>query len=164
MPGTVVDQLNTVFRNPGASGKWQAYTEQAGFDASGPARHRGCALGDLDGDGKIDIVATALGKPAEIWMNRSEGAAHWLDVALEGVRSNRDGIGAVIKVTTASGTQYNHMTSSACYASSSAGPVHFGLGTDDKAMAVEIHWPSGIQQTAQNVKADRVLTVKEPGK
>ncbi len=164
MPGTAVDQLNTVFRNPGASGKWQAYIEDAGFDASGPARHRGCALGDLDGDGKIDIVVTALGKPAEIWMNRSEGKAHWLDVALEGTRSNRDGIGAVIKVVTASGTQYNHMTTSACYASSSAGPVHFGLGPDDVAQSLEIRWPSGAVQTLQNVKADRVLTVKEPAK
>jgi enediyne biosynthesis protein E4 len=164
MPGTVVDQLNTVFRNPGVNGKWHAYTEEAGFDASGPARHRGCALGDLDGDGKIDIVVTALGKPAEIWMNRSEGKAHWLDVALEGTRSNRDGIGAVVKVVTASGTQYNHMTTSACYASSSAGPVHFGLGPDEAAQSMEIRWPSGAVQTLQNVKADRVLTVKEPAK
>ena len=164
LPGTVVDQNNSVFRNPGASGKWRAYTEDAGLNASEPGRHRGCAFGDLDGDGRIDVVATSLGKPAEIWMNRSPGGNHWLDVALEGTRSNRDGIGAAIKVTTASGAQFNHMTTSACYASSSAGPVHFGLGADKKAESVEIRWPSGTVQTLTNVPADRVIHAKEPAR
>ncbi|HVP00337.1 MAG TPA: CRTAC1 family protein [Bryobacteraceae bacterium] len=163
LPGTEVDQHNTVFRNPGPKGKWQAYTEEAGFGAAGIARNRGCAFGDLDGDGRVDIVVTALAKPAQIWMNRSEGTGHWLDVSLEGTKSNRDGIGAVVKVTTKSGVQYNHMTTSFCYASSSDGPVHFGLGVDDKAQAVEIQWPSGTVQTLENVAADRVTKVKEPG-
>ena len=92
--GVTIEQYNTVFRNLGASGKWQALTEEAGLDASPPARHRGCAFGDFDGDGRVDVVATALGREAEIWMNRSEGAGHWLDIALEGTKSNRDGIGA----------------------------------------------------------------------
>ncbi|MGA2592481.1 MAG: CRTAC1 family protein [Bryobacteraceae bacterium] len=164
LPGVVVAQHNSVFRNLGASGKWQALTEEAGLDASGPARHRGCALGDLDGDGRVDVVATGLGKPAEIWMNRSEGSGHWLDIALEGTKSNRDGIGAAIQVTTKSGTQFNHMTTSACYASSSAGPVHFGLGADGTAGLVEIRWPSGVIQRLQNVTADRVIRVKESAK
>ncbi|HLJ49604.1 MAG TPA: CRTAC1 family protein [Bryobacteraceae bacterium] len=162
LPGTIVDQPNTVFRNTGAGGKWQALTSEAGLDASPPARNRGCAFGDLDGDGRIDVVATALGQPGQIWMNRSEGGGHWLDFALEGTKSNRDGIGASIKVTTKSGTQYNHMTTAVCYASSSAGPVHFGLGADDKALSVEIRWPSGAVQTLPNVAGDRVVHVKEP--
>ena len=69
---------------------------------------------------------------AELWMNRSPNVGHWLDIALRGVKSNRDGIGARIKVVTAAGTQYNHQTSSVCYASSSLGPVHFGLGAETK--------------------------------
>lgn len=161
LPGTIVDQHNTVFRNLGVSGKWQALTEEAGLQASEVARHRGCAFGDLDGDGRVDVVATALGKSAEIWMNRSEGAGHWLDIALEGTTSNRDAIGAAIKVTTKSGSQYNHVTTSVCYASSSAGPAHFGLGADDKARLVEIRWPSGGVQTLENIAADRVIHVKE---
>jgi len=161
MPGTVTNQFNTVFRNPGATGKWEALTEQAGLDAAPAARHRGLAFGDLDGDGRVDVVVTAIGRPAEIWMNRSPHAGHWLDIALEGVKSNRDGIGARIKVIAKGGTQYNHMTTSVGYGSSSCGPVHFGLGADDRAETVEIRWPSGTIQILKDVRADRVLTVKE---
>jgi hypothetical protein len=160
-PGTEIEQYNSVFRNPGATGQWQALTAEAGLDASPPARHRGCAFGDFDEDGRIDVVVTALGQNAELWMNRSEGSGHWLDIALEGTKSNRDGIGARIKVVTSAGAQYNHMTTSVGYASSSYGPVHFGLGKDAKAKLVEIHWPSGTVQTLQDVSGDRVLSVKE---
>ncbi len=94
-------------------------------------------------------------------MNRSPKAGHWLDIALTGVKTNRDGIGARIKVVTKAGTQYNHQTSSVCYASSSLGPVHFGLGDETKALKVEITWPSGIVQTLENVKADQTIKVTE---
>ena len=160
-PGLEIDQHNTVFRNAGASGKWVAMTEEAGLGARPAARHRGCAFGDLDGDGRVDVVVTALGGDAEIWMNRSEQAGHWLEIALEGTKSNRDGIGAQIKVVGKAGTEYNHMTTSVGYASSSAGPVHFGLGADSTVDLVEIRWPSGAVQTLRNVKGDQVLKVKE---
>ena len=94
-------------------------------------------------------------------MNRSQDSGHWLDIALEGVKSNRDGIGARIKVTAKSGVQFNHKTNSMGYASSSAGPVHFGLGADAVAETVKIRWPSGIVQTLKNVSADQVISVKE---
>jgi hypothetical protein len=165
MPGNVAEQWNTVFRNPGApssgSRLWQPLTEEAGLDAAPRGRHRGLGFGDFDHDGRIDVVTTVMNGEAEIWMNRSPAPGHWLDIALEGTKSNRDGIGAAIKITTAGGLQYNHMTTSVGYASSSCGPVHFGLGADDKAVTVEIHWPSGIVQTLKDVAAGRVVHVKE---
>jgi hypothetical protein len=169
VPGAEIDEFNTVFRNPGAAkegkpGKWVALTEEAGLTATPATRHRGLAFGDLDGDGRIDVVTTALAADAEIWMNRSPDSGHWLEIALRGTKSNRDGIGARIKVVTKSGAQYNHMTTSAGYASSSAGPVHFGLGPDAKAESIEIRWPSGIVQNFQDVAADRIFPVVEPAK
>jgi len=161
-PGASVKQPNVVFRNLGVSGKWQPFTDEAGFSAATAARHRGCAFGDFDGDGRVDIVVNSMDADAELWMNRSPNAGHWLDIALQGVKSNRDGIGARIKVVTKTGTQYNHQTSSVCYASSSLGPVHFGLGADTVAVKVEITWPSGIFQTLENVSADQTVKVKEP--
>jgi hypothetical protein len=162
LPGAEIDQYNTVFHNPGKTGKWTALTGEAGLTAAPGARHRGLAFGDLDGDGRVDVVVTALSAEAEIWMNRSTSANHWLDIALQGTKSNRDGIGARVKVVTAAGAQYNHMTTSVGYASSSDGPVHFGLGPDSVATTVEIWWPSGVVQTLQNVHADQILKVIEP--
>lgn len=160
--GTRVDEPNFVFRNPGATGQWKALVAEAGLDAIAPARHRGCAFGDLDGDGRFDVVVNALGKNAEIWMNRSQNAGHWLDIALVGTRSNRDGIGARIKVVSKSSTQYNHMTTSVGYASSSDGPVHFGMGKDVRVARIEIHWPSGVVQVLENVTTNRIITAREP--
>ena len=159
----VIEQPNTVFRNLGGM-KFAALTAEAGLTAQPPARHRGSAVGDLNGDGKLDVVVNALNAPAEIWMNQSPGTNHWIEFKLQGTKSNRDGIGARIKVVTKSGAQYNHMTTSCGYASSSAGPVHFGLGTSATVDLVEIHWPSGIVQQIRDVAGDRVVEVKEPAK
>ena len=158
-----IEQPNTVFRNLGGM-KFAALTAEAGLGAQPPSRHRGSAFGDLNGDGRLDVAVSAINAPAEVWMNQSPGNNHWLEFKLEGTRSNRDGIGARIKVVTKSGAQYNHMTTSCGYASSSAGPVHFGLGRNQAAELVEIHWPSGIVETMHDVAGDRVVEVKEPAK
>ena len=107
--------------------------------AAGPARaHRGAAFADLDDDGRLDAVVTALEGPTELWRNRSEGAGHWLRLRLVGTKSNRDGIGAVVRIAAASDSrwrdQWSHATTAVGYASSTQAPLHFGTGaaTDDR--------------------------------
>jgi hypothetical protein len=94
-------------------------------------------------------------------MNDSPAAGHWIELRLEGTKSNRDAIGARIKVVAGGKTQYNHVVFAAGYASSSAGPVHFGIGSATSA-SVEVRWPSGMVQELKDVPADRIVKVKEP--
>lgn len=155
-----IEQCNTVFRNRGGL-KFEALTAEAGLTAQPPSRHRGSATGDLNHDGRLDVVASALSAPAEVWINDSPGGNHWIEFALEGTKSNRDGIGARIQLTAGGSTQYNHVSYAAGYASSSAGPVHFGLGSNSAVASVEIHWPSGIIQRLTNVPVDQIVRVKE---
>ena len=162
-PDLTVNQHNTVFRNLGGM-KFHPLTEEAGLSAQPPRRHRGSAVGDFNGDGRLDVVVSAISAPAEIWINDSPNTNHWLALRLEGTKSNRDGIGARIKVVAGKTTQFNHISFAAGYASSSAGPAHFGLGPHPSAERVEIRWPSGIVQVLRNVAAGRIVKVKEPSK
>jgi len=156
-----IDQPNTVFRNA-STGKWIALTGEAGFGPQTARRHRGSAVGDLNHDGKLDVVVTALSAPAEVWMNDSPNSNHWIELALQGTKSNRDGIGAKIMVVAGNQVQFNHVTTASGYASSSAGPVHFGLGDAKVVDEIEIDWPSGTKQSLKNVQADQIVHVKEP--
>jgi enediyne biosynthesis protein E4 len=157
-------QSNALFLAAG-DGTFTDASAPSGLDAGPPRAHRGAAFGDLDQDGRVDVVVTALGAPAELWHNETIDAGHWLDIHLVGTRSNRDGIGAVVKIVAKGDPrwheQWNVMTSAVGYASSSAGPVHFGTGQATVLDIVEIRWPSGTVQTLKDVPADQVLSVRE---
>jgi hypothetical protein len=128
---------------------------------AGPAaRYRGAAFGDLDNDGRVDVVLARIGERAVILRNLTVGG-HWLGLRLTGTKSNRDAIGALMRVRARSGEQWNHVTTSVGYASSSDPRVHFGLGPDTTA-DVQIRWPSGTVQNLGEVKADRYHAVREP--
>jgi enediyne biosynthesis protein E4 len=120
------------------------------------------AVGDLDNDGRVDAVVTTNDGPAYVLRNETATANHWLTLLLVGHRSNRDGIGAEIHVTTTSGTQMETVSTAGSYLSSNDKRAHFGLGKDAVASKVEIRWPSGIVQTLTNVKGDRIVQVEEP--
>jgi len=155
---------NSLFRNRG-DGTFSDASASAGLDA-GPARaHRGAAFGDLDRDGRVDVVVSSLQAPAELWWNGSPDSGHWLDVRLIGTKSNRDGIGAAVKIAATADPrwreQFNHMTTAVGYASSTCAPVHFGTGAAKTIDSVEIRWPSGIVQVLRDVAADQILTVRE---
>ena len=151
---------NRVFRNLGNL-KFEDLSTKAGASFRVPAPHRGAAFGDLNNDGKIDVVVNVLNGSPEIWMNRSRNHNHWIILKLVGVKSNRDGLGSRVKITTSSGTQYNQATTTVGYNSSSDKRVHFGLGNSAVVNSIELNWPSGTKQVLKNVKADRILTITE---
>jgi hypothetical protein len=151
---------NTLLKNLGNL-QFKDVSAQAGPAFNVPAAHRGAAFGDLNNDGKIDIVVTALNGSPEILMNRTATPNHWILLNLVGVADNRDGLGTRIKIVTAHGTQYNTASTAVGYNSASDKRVHFGLGTDTVIDRLELSWPTGIHQVLTNVKADQILTIRE---
>ena len=120
------------------------------------------AIGDIDNDGRLDAVLTTNDGPAYILHNETPTQNHWLTLKLVGHKSNRDAIGAEVKLVTARGQQFATVPTAGSYLSSSDKRVHFGLGSESAAQSIEIRWPSGIQQTLKNVRADQILQVDEP--
>jgi hypothetical protein len=120
------------------------------------------AIGDIDNDGRIDAVVATNGGPLHIIRNETPTSNHWLTLKLVGHRSNRDGIGAEVRLVTSNGPQWITVTTASSYLSSSDKRVHFGLGSEASAEAIEIRWPSGIIQTLKKVRGDQILQVDEP--
>ena len=148
-------------RNMG-EGKFVDVSAQSGSVFAQTWVGRGMAVGDLDNDGRVDAVVTTNGGPAYVLHNETPTQNHWLSLLLVGHKSNRDAIGAEVKVVTSNGTQYWTVSTAGSYLSSNDKRAHFGLGRDAVAESVEIRWPSGIKQTLTAVKGDRVVRVDEP--
>jgi hypothetical protein len=159
--GSTAETSNRVLRGIG-NAAFEDVSQHAGAAMQRAALFHGVAFADFDNDGRVDAVVTALNSPARLLWNVSAPQAHWLVLRLVGTRSNRDGLGARVRLTLPNGgVRYNRATTSVGYASSSEPLVRFGLGTYDTAKEIEIRWPGGRIQTLESVGADRVLTIRE---
>jgi hypothetical protein len=151
-----------LFHNLG-SGKFEDATASVGPAFNRPIVARGAAYGDYDHDGDLDVVLTTNHGPAYLYRNDGGSQNAWLSVRTRGVKSNRDGIGAVVRVESASGAQWQMVRSGSSYASQSDLALTFGLGPDLTA-AVEVVWPSGTRDRFPNVRARQRLTLVEGGR
>ena len=134
----------------------------SGVIFSQPWLGRGMAVGDIDNDGRLDAVVTTNDGPVHIVRNETPTQNHWLKLKLVGHKSNRDAIGAEVRLVTSKSQQFATVSTAGSYLSSSDKRVHFGLGPESVAQSIEIRWPSGIRQTLKNVSADQILQVDEP--
>jgi enediyne biosynthesis protein E4 len=156
-----VPQANGIFVNM-RNGKFADATPTAGPISARKAVHRGSAFGDINNDGRIDVVVTSLDGPIEIWKNVSPSHNYWILINTVGSKSNRDGMATKFKVVTASGTQYNHVNTAVGYGCASDKRLHFGLGKDTLIKEMTVTWPSGTVQKLENIKPDQILTLREP--
>ena len=149
-----------VFRNAAGKG-FEDVTKGLGAAFNRPIVARGAAHGDLDGDGDRDLVITTNHGPAYVYRNDGGNRNNWVSFRLAGTRSNRSAIGAVVRVESASGTQWNMVRSGSSYASQSDLALTFGLGRDARATKVTVEWPSGVRQTFANVAARKAYRIEE---
>jgi hypothetical protein len=156
------EEPNSIFRNLGKM-KFEDVTAQAGPDMQIAAAHRGAVIGDLDNDGRLDVVATVLNGKTRILRNVSDNNNNWVTFQLVGTRSNRMAIGAQFKLTTDDGaTQYDIVSTSAGYGASRDPRAHFGLGPFKTVKELEIRWPSGEVQVLKDLPANRIQRIEEP--
>ena len=133
---------------------------------SGPAIRaenlgRGCAFGDFDNDGDIDVIVNNLDGPPSLLRNDGGNKNNWIMIKCMGTRSNRSAIGTRVKVTTSGHSQIDEVMSGSSYYSQNDFRLHFGLGRATKADSVELTWPSGVKESFQNLPANHLFILQE---
>jgi len=149
-----------LFRNAG-KGKFENTSGAVGADFARAIVARGAAAGDYDRDGDLDLLVTTNHGPAYLLRNDGGNRNHWLRVKAVGTKSNRSALGAVVRIESASGRQWNMVRSGSSYCSQSDLALTFGLGRDTSVSTLEIDWPSGARERLTGVAADRVVVVEE---
>jgi enediyne biosynthesis protein E4 len=149
-----------VFRNTG-SGRFVDVSAASGPGVTTPQSSRGAAFADLDGDGDVDALVMNMNAPPSLLRNELRAGHHWLTVRLEGRRSNRQGIGATVLVTSGGRTQARAVLSQTSYYSVDDLRPSFGLGAATVADRIEVRWPSGGVDVVDAVPADQVVTIRE---
>src|ERR1700677_1676897 len=149
-----------MFRNLG-KGKFEKVSVSLGPDFMRPVVGRGLAVADYDNDGDIDFATNNPGDYPQLMRNDGGNANNWLEVKLVGTRSNRDGIGAVLKLTGEGFTQVKQAIGGASYMSASDNRIHFGLRSIQRIDKLEIDWPSGQVDLLKSLQINRIIAVKE---
>jgi hypothetical protein len=160
LPRETYAQGNQVLRNLG-NGSFADVTARGGPGLAVVKSGRGVAFGDYDNDGRMDAVVVNMDDTLTLLHNATRNANHWLTVRVIGARSNRDGIGARVRVRGGGRDQVREVKTSGSYASSGDPRVHFGLGAAGKIESLEVKWPSGAKQAFTDVPVDRVVVVHE---
>jgi len=162
--GTRYAEPKLMFRNT-ARGVFQNISDSLGPDFVAPKVSRGAAVGDFDNDGDLDILVSNNGQAPQLLRNDLDPAgsdvSHWLQILLVGTKSNRDGVGARVRVTAGDLVQYEQRKGGMSYQSAQDPRLHFGLGDRSRVDSIEIRWPSGAVTRLENVPADQIITVKE---
>jgi enediyne biosynthesis protein E4 len=148
-----------VFRNLG-NGKFVELGDEAGAGIA--ARHvsRGCAFGDFDNDGDLDVVIMNQNEPPSLLRNDAPAANHWLKVRLEGTKSNRSALGGRVVVRYGGKSQAQEMMSQSSYVSANDPRLHFGLGAE-KSVDIEVRWPLGATDSFKSIAANQLATIRE---
>ena len=149
-----------MFRNTG-HGVFENVSDRLGEDFGLPRVSRGAAIGDFDNDGDLDILVNNNGEAPQLLRNDGGNANHWLQILLVGTKSNRDGVGARVKVAAGDLALLDQRKGGMSYQSAQDPRLHFGLGQRTNVDAIEIRWPSGTTTSLGNMKADQIITVKE---
>jgi hypothetical protein len=148
-----------VFRNFG-NGRFEELIEEAGPGIAAPHCSRGCAFGDFDNDGDVDILVVNLNEPPSLLRNDVAGRNHWLKVKLVGAKSNRSAIGARVTARYGGRIQAQEVLSQSSFYSVNDFRLHFGLGAATKAN-LEIRWPNGGRESIAALKVDRLVVIRE---
>ena len=154
-------QINQLFHNDG-QGNYRETTAQAGAALQLSEVSRGAAFGDIDNDGDVDILVSNNNGPVRLFLNQIGSRRHWLQVQLQGVNSNRYGLGARVGVLRdGKTTLWRRAHTDGSYLSANDHRVHFGLGSDAEVKAVVVHWPGGGREMWEEIEADGLITLRE---
>jgi hypothetical protein len=160
-PKVRYQQPPLLFRNLGER-RFENVSAAMGPQFNRPIVARGAAYADYDHDGDLDVIISTNNGPAYLFRNDGGNRNHWLNVRLIGTKSNRSAIGAVVRIESASGKQWNMVRSGSSYCSQSDLALTFGVGQDTKVTQLQIEWPSGAKQQLSNISVNQFLTIEEP--